>query len=104
MATTKAKGRVRRKPATGVAPEEFQAVCIECNHRSAWFKGEDTAQKHLDDHLDTHNGTKRSTSRAKGANKDDDGDPNTSEAAEVPGGQNTGPRGDSADRAAGSTD
>jgi hypothetical protein len=59
-------------------------VCLECNHRTQWFKGEDTAQNHVDQHIESkHSGKRRKAKREGG------------DAAETPGGQDTGPRGES---------
>jgi hypothetical protein len=95
------KSRIRRK----AFEESFQGVCLECNHRTQWFKGEDTAQKHIDEHIES----KHSGSRGGTAKKQDKQDtPNVPETPDEPlrqqgaddvppGGQDTGPRGDEAD-------
>lgn len=93
----KAKGRIRSRRVGDGSTQEHQAVCLDCNHRTQWFKNEDTAQNHLDDHLDKHNRgassrSQEQPSRAQTQREGSGGSP-SSEDATPPGGQNTGPRG-----------
>lgn len=90
----KAKGRIRSRRVGDGSTQEHQAVCLDCNHRTQWFKNEDTAQNHLDDHLEKHNkpAASRETPRAQTRPEGSGGSP-SSEDGTPPGGQNTGPRG-----------
>jgi hypothetical protein len=92
------KTRVRyRRDLTGAGNEGYQGVCMECNHRTQWFKGEDTAQEHIDKHVESKHDGKKTSKKSDDDKADETPDePLREQGADdiPPGGQNTGPRGD----------
>lgn len=98
MATT--KSRIRKRPLSATADQGFQGVCMDCNHRTDWFKNEDTAQRHVDKHIESEHksarGAKRSKAEDEPASQTPHAELQEQDADGVPpGGQDTGPRGDS---------
>jgi hypothetical protein len=85
-------GRIRKGGDKG-----FQGVSMADNWRTAWFKNEETAQKHLDEHIAKLDGKKPDTKKTKGNDGADKNAETTfveQDASDIPpGGQNTGPRG-----------